>query len=116
MYRGVIVEEGPATEVLHGPSHPYTAVLMEAASRTVGSAATALSEPLPEPLPAASRRSGQPGGCRFAERCALRIDGLCAEVRPPERIVGPGHLVQCHLEVEALPVWRTEAAAAADKP
>ncbi|MFC1432053.1 dipeptide ABC transporter ATP-binding protein [Streptacidiphilus sp. N1-3] len=116
MYRGVIVEEGPAAEVLHGPSHPYTAVLMEAASRTVGSSAAALPEPLPEPLPAASRRAGHPGGCRFAERCALRIDGLCAEVRPPERVVGPGHLVQCHLEVESLPVWRTEATVAAADP
>ncbi|MHA6765586.1 dipeptide ABC transporter ATP-binding protein [Streptacidiphilus sp. PAMC 29251] len=86
MYRGAIVEEGPAAEVLHGPSHPYTAVLMAAASRTVGHSAAAL----PEPLPAASGAAGRSVGCRFADRCALRIDGLCAEVLPPERTVGQG--------------------------
>ncbi|GDY71069.1 hypothetical protein SAV31267_005540 [Streptomyces avermitilis] len=35
IYRGVIVEEGPAADVLGGPSHPYTALLVEAAPRLV---------------------------------------------------------------------------------
>ncbi|WNI16120.1 ABC transporter ATP-binding protein [Actinacidiphila sp. ITFR-21] len=104
MYRGQVVENGPAAAVLHGPSHPYTAVLVAAASRVPGPADTASAPP--GPVPAAD-------GCRFADRCRSRIDGLCAETAPPDRAVGPGHVVRCHLEVAELPVWRTESAAVA---
>ncbi|WP_328916899.1 MULTISPECIES: dipeptide ABC transporter ATP-binding protein [unclassified Streptomyces] len=97
MYRGAVVENGPAADVLHGPSHPYTAVLVAAASRAMGPVDTA-------PRPAGPVRAG--AGCRFADRCPRRIDGLCDREVPPPRTVGPGHVVHCHLDVDALPVWR----------
>ncbi|WP_217551747.1 ABC transporter ATP-binding protein [Streptomyces sp. GbtcB6] len=93
MYRGVIVEEGPAGDVLAGPSHPYTALLVEAAARPV---TTSPPEP-PDNAPA------RPSGCRFADRCTRRIDGLCEDVPPPERDLGAGHVVRCHLAPADLP-------------
>ncbi|MGW2958735.1 dipeptide ABC transporter ATP-binding protein [Streptomyces sp. NPDC001220] len=93
MYRGVIVEQGPAADVLGGPSHPYTALLVEAAARPV---VTSLPE-TPDSAPAG------PSGCRFADRCTRRIAGLCADVPPPDRDLGAGHVVRCHLDPSDLP-------------
>ncbi|MER6466713.1 ABC transporter ATP-binding protein [Streptomyces sp. NPDC001228] len=93
MYRGVIVEEGPAADVLRGPSHPYTALLVEAATRPVASGTPDAADTAP----------ARPGGCRFADRCTRRIDGLCADVPPPERDLGAGHVVRCHLDPSDLP-------------
>jgi peptide/nickel transport system ATP-binding protein len=95
MYRGSVVENGPTAEVLRGPSHPYTSVLVAAASRVPGPAVAAV-EPSPGAAPAAD-------GCRFTDRCPYRVDGLCAQSPPPVRTVSPGHTVRCHLEPAALP-------------
>ncbi|MFI1714751.1 ABC transporter ATP-binding protein [Streptomyces litmocidini] len=104
MYRGAVVEEGPAADVLHGPSHPYTALLVEAATRPVGAAGGPGATAPPVGAGAPSPSSARPAGCRFADRCARRITGLCAEVPPPIREVGAGHRVRCHLEVAELPL------------
>jgi peptide/nickel transport system ATP-binding protein len=97
MYRGAVVESGPAGAVLRGPSHPYTSLLVAAASRVPGGGAAS------PPAPVAG---GGGAGCRFADRCAYRVDGLCEVAAPPELTVAPGHTVRCHLERAALPVWR----------
>ncbi|MFD7003549.1 dipeptide ABC transporter ATP-binding protein [Streptomyces mirabilis] len=94
MYRGTVVEEGPAPDVLRGPSHPYTATLVEAASRSVDTAAPTSPEPL---------QPHDGDGCRFADRCTRRVEGLCERVAPPERDLGRGHVIRCHLDIEALP-------------
>ncbi|MEU8931509.1 ABC transporter ATP-binding protein [Streptomyces sp. NPDC048409] len=106
MYRGVIVEEGPAADVLRGPSHPYTALLVEAAARPV----------LTGTPDAADTAPARPDGCRFADRCTRRIDGLCADLAPPERNLGAGHVVRCHLDPSDLPtaIPATAALGAAD--
>ncbi|MFD8217317.1 dipeptide ABC transporter ATP-binding protein [Streptomyces sp. NPDC059697] len=103
MYRGVIVEEGPAADVLRGPSHPYTALLVDAASRPV--------EPNPPDEPAAEGAAPPSRGCRFTDRCTRRIAGLCEDVPPPERYVGAGHVVRCHLDLSALPAGIAATAA-----
>lgn len=95
MYRGVIVEEGPAADVLGGPSHPYTALLVEAASRPVATSPPDAVAPGSAPV--------RPSGCRFADRCTRRIAGLCEDVPPPERDLGAGHVVRCHLDPSDLP-------------
>ncbi|MFE4819477.1 dipeptide ABC transporter ATP-binding protein [Streptomyces sp. NPDC056704] len=106
MYRGVIVEEGPAAEVLGGPSHPYTALLVEAAARPVATS--------PPEVP--DNVAVRAGGCRFADRCTRRIAGLCEDVPPPERDLGAGHVVRCHLDPSDLPagIPATAALSAAD--
>ncbi|MFB9677270.1 dipeptide ABC transporter ATP-binding protein [Streptosporangium vulgare] len=164
MYRGRIVEEGPAGRVLSGPHHPYTASLV-AASRarldepesthpalngpeSTRPAGGPTREPVGEPAgivrangatragetARASRlgrtkqvawanqigwtnrigwanrigweRANRPEGatgCGFADRCPLRIEGLCDAVDPPVARTGDGHTVRCHLDAGDLP-------------
>ncbi|WP_433605047.1 dipeptide ABC transporter ATP-binding protein [Dactylosporangium sp. CA-139114] len=98
MYRGRIVETGPAGAVLGRPSHPYTRALVSAV-------------PVPDPdaergrerillagdLPAADER---PVGCRFRGRCPLyaRLEPLprthCETQEPA--MTGGEHRAACH--------------------
>ncbi|MBS7641571.1 MAG: ABC transporter ATP-binding protein [Candidatus Bathyarchaeia archaeon] len=84
MYRGVIVEMGPADEVLIKCHHPYTKALIEA---------------LPEPSRRddwLTRKVKPPGmevkefimpGCKYADICPYRED-ICEEKKPPMFDVG----------------------------
>ncbi len=75
MYRGAIVEQGPAGQVLAAPRHPYTQALL--------SAVPVLGQP-----PARLRLAGDittpapPGGCRFAHRCPLHAGPVCDTAAP----------------------------------
>ncbi|MER7009779.1 oligopeptide/dipeptide ABC transporter ATP-binding protein, partial [Dactylosporangium sp. NPDC000555] len=95
LYRGVLVEHGPAGPVLAGPHHPYTATL-------VGASRSEPSGP-PEPSGPAPVNGA---GCLFFHACAQRIPGLCDATAPPVTEAEPGHFVRCHLDPAALP--RTE--------
>ena len=95
MYLGRIVELGPASQVIHGPRHPYTSALVSVA-------------PSPEP-PAPGERakrtilvgetpdaSAIPAGCRFSSRCPLVFD-RCRVEEPPLIDVGGGQSAACWL-------------------
>jgi peptide/nickel transport system ATP-binding protein len=82
MYAGRIVEEGPISEVLHWPSHPYTEGLLSAAPRL--EAAKLL--PIPGTVPSLD---ALPPGCAFAPRCAKRIAECEAAV--PALVAANGH-------------------------
>jgi peptide/nickel transport system ATP-binding protein len=82
MYAGRIVEEGPISEVLHRPSHPYTEGLLSAAPRL--EAAKLL--PIPGTVPSLD---ALPPGCAFAPRCAKRIAECEAAV--PALVAANGH-------------------------
>lgn len=70
MYRGCVVEEGPADEVMASPLHPYTAGLLAAMpSRGMN--------PLPPP-----DLSVPSTGCPFAARCEKRLN-QCTSALPP---------------------------------
>jgi peptide/nickel transport system ATP-binding protein len=88
MYAGRVVEEGPASELLRRPRHPYTKGLLT-------SIPDHLRPHVLEPLAGVAVGVGErPAGCAFAPRCALRID-LC-EVAVPELIpVGTDRSARC---------------------
>ncbi|MFC7265105.1 ABC transporter ATP-binding protein [Streptomyces lutosisoli] len=112
LYRGQVMESGPAGAVYDDPAHPYTQMLLEA---------------VPEPDPRiqrvrrsareAKRVSGVPAdtGCAFAHRCAHAVD-LCHRERPDLQPfsdgrgngTGDGRAVACHrsAELHGLPMPR----------
>ena len=90
MYAGQIAEQGPVEDVLAGPRHPYTQLLLSAvpdpkAELTIG-ADTDRGEP-PRVI------NPQPG-CRFRFRCPLAITD-CHNVTPKLLQLSPGHDAAC---------------------
>jgi oligopeptide/dipeptide ABC transporter ATP-binding protein len=96
LYRGTIMEQGPAAEVYGAPRHPYTQALLAAA-------------PVADPAEQRSRRERRrritveaagraevaTGGCPFAPRCPHAID-LCRSTRPVLEPTPNGGQVACH--------------------
>jgi peptide/nickel transport system ATP-binding protein len=88
MYAGRIVEDGPASELIRSPKHPYTHGLVSA---------------IPDPL-IPRRLRGIPGvsvgveerdrGCAFAPRCQFQIP-TCLEAMPALAEVTPQHRSRC---------------------
>jgi peptide/nickel transport system ATP-binding protein len=95
LYRGQVMESGPAAAVTENPKHPFTRALVAAS-------------PVPRPAEQAQRREAReslgvrtaaattasPGGCPFRQRCPLATD-LCRDERPALRLVGESD-VACH--------------------
>ena len=85
LYRGRIVEDGPAGQVFTRPRHPYTALLMASAPRVHRDEADLsvhrLRRTAADPAPPAAH-----GACVFAARCPFAVDA-CA-VQPPLEDVG----------------------------
>ena len=94
MYRGALVESGPADAVLAQPAHPYTRALLAA---------------VPIPDPAAQRpraAAGEPAGCLtptqgcvFHSRCPDRFEP-CGTSSPGVSCPSPSdpdHRVRCHI-------------------
>jgi oligopeptide/dipeptide ABC transporter ATP-binding protein len=106
LYRGRVMEAGPAAQLAAAPAHPYTLALHRAA-------------PLPDPRLQRARRAAARAergagtaaanptadSCAFAPRCPHALDRCRAE-RPAVRAVDGDVLVACH----RWPAWRAEAA------
>lgn len=103
LYRGQVMESGPASRVTSAPAHPYTRALL-------------LASPVADPAAQAARRAATdqapkttaplvpaPSGCPFASRCPVAKD-LCHTSRPALRPVGEGVSVACH----RYPEWQNE--------
>jgi peptide/nickel transport system ATP-binding protein len=90
MYRGRIVEEGPATEVTREPLHPYTQALLSAVPTLEATPSARIRLAL-EP-----RRGVDSKGCVFAGRCHRRVGDICDREEPPVRQVSPVHRAACH--------------------
>jgi oligopeptide/dipeptide ABC transporter ATP-binding protein len=92
MYAGRVVEEGPASEVLRHPRHPYTIGLLRAAPRIAREKLVAIPGTVP-PLDAL------PAGCAFGPRCAQHLPECDAAI--PELVHAAGasesHRARCIL-------------------
>lgn len=88
MYRGAIVEEGPAAQVLAPPYHPYTEALLSAVP-VVGAQGRAASRIR---LKGDVSTAPGEGSCRFAHRCPRHTGAICDMVAPPIRYSAPHRL------------------------
>ena len=81
MYAGQVVETGPTARVIAAPAHPYTAGLLACLPRLdrLDTALAPISGRVPE-------LTHLPPGCRFAPRCAARVEG-CEQ---PQTMSRPG--------------------------
>ncbi|WP_454131987.1 ABC transporter ATP-binding protein [Microbacterium lacticum] len=115
MYLGVIVEQGPVTEVFDNPRHPYTKALISAApipdpQVERGRTRILLNGDLPSPTQEIS-------GCRFRTRCPLyalldeNAQELCRASDPQLTVHGRSK-VACH-HADRSELVRDEALAAA---
>ena len=92
MYAGQIVEQGPVDRVLQSPLHPYTRLLID----SVPNPAAVVRERIEIRKGVASAAVDPPEGCRFAERCPLRI-GICTEITPELVLTQDGQSARCHV-------------------
>jgi len=100
MYAGQIVEEAPTSELFREPLHPYTRGLMDSVP-VIGRRVDELAV-IPGRVP---NLINLPGGCRFAPRCAARIEaGLeqCTQDVPALVEVAPRRRVRCFLHSDAV--------------
>jgi peptide/nickel transport system ATP-binding protein len=91
MYLGKLCEVAPTEQLFRSPSHPYTALLLEAIPRPDPDVRLSASAPIGEPPSPIS----PPSGCRFRTRCS-RADRRCGEEEPAIREVAPRQFVACH--------------------
>ncbi len=93
MYCGEIVEEGPAENVIHHPSHPYTKALLNCMpGKYVFSKETTMQLPsIPGTVPSLRDR---PSGCVFRNRCPLAQE-ICKQ-KPPYKDLADGQRSLCH--------------------
>jgi peptide/nickel transport system ATP-binding protein len=89
MYAGRMVESGPAHELLHSPSHPYTRGLLDSLPdrNRRGAPLTQIPGMAPTPL-------ALPQGCAFHPRCA-RATEACRAVLPELSPAGAARRVRC---------------------
>lgn len=93
LYRGRLMEVGPAERIFSGPHHPYTALLVAAASSTTGGDAPQAALRRDVPMTPQTER-----GCAFHTRCPRKLGSLCEEQEPPLHPgAESGHQIRCHI-------------------
>jgi len=91
MYRGRVVESGPAGQVFAAPLHPYSALLASAEP-------TLTDLDRPPVRPTVARSEGPPAdwaACAFRHQCA-RATERCSRETPALRSLAPGRSAACH--------------------
>ncbi|MEV4663476.1 ABC transporter ATP-binding protein [Micromonospora echinofusca] len=104
LYRGQVMESGPAETVYSRPAHPYTRALIAAAPvPDPARARTGADSPVQPDQPAERSAPAGGPGCRFAARCPYVVDE-CTRRRPPLTQAGSGSQVAClrHREIADL--------------
>ncbi len=91
IYRGSLMEQGPATRIIEHPRHPYTRALLDATPKFGRGAAPPRYDTLLQ-----AERISSGGGCAFYARCQWARRTRCAREAPDWREVGPDHVAACH--------------------
>ena len=90
MYAGTVVEDASTEDLLAHPLHPYTQGLLAAIPKLHGD--NQQLSGIPGSIPNLLQ---PPPGCRFYDRCPLRMD-ICRRQKPPLVDAGGGQRVACH--------------------
>lgn len=90
LYRGHLVEIGPARAVCTAPSHPYTRALLAAVLEPGGGGVLSDIRPLRD------EDDRESHGCPYAGRCAGRLE-KCSTEAPSWLAGADGHGASCHL-------------------
>jgi oligopeptide/dipeptide ABC transporter ATP-binding protein len=101
MYAGQIVEQADVSTLFNQPLHPYTEGLL-ASIPVLGAPVDTLAT-IPGVVPSLI---DLPKGCRFAARCAARVDNkltICEEEEPELVEIEHGHKVRCWLRTPKVP-------------
>ncbi|WP_137726158.1 oligopeptide/dipeptide ABC transporter ATP-binding protein [Prescottella subtropica] len=94
MYRGHLVEEGPAENIYRDHTHPYTRMLLDAAPTLDPDEQKRRRYRRAESEPS-SATADQSSGCAFAPRCPSAIDRCLTEAPAAQHRAGGS--VRCHL-------------------
>ena len=89
LYRGALIEYGPAREVMDNPAHPYTELLMNAVPR-VGDKWKEIVA-----MPDMEEKEYSLVNCKFAPRCTYATD-LCRNQKPELKILSDTRQVLCN--------------------
>jgi len=91
IYRGHLMELGPAEEVIQHPKHPYTQALIDAVPK-FGHSKDARRYGT---LRGKDHEDREDKGCIFYPRCAVADDDQCPRKEPGLNEIGAGHWVGC---------------------
>lgn len=89
LYRGTLIEYGPAKEVMDNPAHPYTELLMNAVPRVGDKWQEIIA------LPDMEEKEYSLTNCKFAPRCTYATD-LCRQEKPELKTLSGSRQVLCN--------------------
>lgn len=89
LYRGCLIEYGPAKDIMDHPAHPYTELLMSSVPRVGDKWKEELA------MPDMEGKEYSITYCKFAPRCPYATDE-CRKERPQPTQMGNGRMVLCY--------------------
>jgi peptide/nickel transport system ATP-binding protein len=107
LYRGHVLEQGPADVVVRTPRSPYTQALLAATPRVQSNRPDGPTQPA---MRTEGQRDAATAGCPFSHRCQLAVE-ICRSQMPILQDADGGGSVACHRYPEAI----ERAAAAPDR-
>jgi peptide/nickel transport system ATP-binding protein len=107
MYRGRLVEAGPASRVYTPPSHPYTELLFRAMPRIGGQPGD--QAPASDPALALVAAGAPATGCPFVAHCPRNLGEICRAQAPPWQETAEGHGYRCWIPPHELSQAQTGA-------
>lgn len=96
LYSGKIMEQGRIEDILNGPHHPYTEVLLRSIPGQISLDQDALKK---LSIPVEQIRSK---GCVFFTRCPWPKGLVCDEKEPPIQKLENNHKILCHYDAQEL--------------